>query len=319
MTARRTMFALGTWLLATACTPPPPPPEPTCPIEPAHAAIFDLGDVPLVITSIHAGTARPQGCADGTAALRNLTRRDCTPELDEVCESGPCRAFNVDRGLRPLTFALVKELERCLGGRPSLALAEVSRKVLDMNRDPDDRGGGLRCAMQDPAALPYWQAFHDGVEQLVQQAASQGGSPLLIDLHTYNTLEAAPPPAVMLGAGNPFGMTMPRLTTDDPTLQLVFGKGGLRARLLAELQGIADGTLMVHPPSVDASLEELFSGRYILQRYSRLLEDDTRAGPMIDALQIEVSSGLRDEPELAAAAIADAICASFGDRLTRSR
>lgn len=316
-------------LLVVACAPATPAAngagaaggvDDICPIEPERFAIFDEGDVPLVITSTHAGASSPLGCDPGDDVLRAVEPRVCDGDLD-ACASGPCRAGGGDGNARLLTFALVEELERCLGGRPHLALAETVRLLVDMNRDAHDPVGGSRCAMEDEAALPYWQSFHRGVEGLVAHAASlaakDGRHPLLIDLHTYNSLAAAPPPAVMIGSGVPFGTTLPRLAAEDPALARVFGNGGLRERLLVNLAGLAEGTLMVHPSSRDAPLDGLFSGRYVVHRYARVIDDETgAAGPSVDALQIEVSSGLRDDALAAAQAIAEAICGSLGDRLS---
>ncbi len=286
-----------------------------CAIEPERFVVVEAGTVPLVITSTHAGTTEPLGCDAGSSVLRDLAHRACTPSLDMVCESGPCRAGGPDHNARELTFALQDDLEQCLGGRPSLVLTEVERTVVDMNRDAADPGG-LRCAMEDPAAAPYWEAFQRAVEGEVARAVDAAGDgALLIDVHTYASLPAAPPPAMMIGTGNPVGLTTPHRRADDPTLGFLFGPGGLRAHLLQGLHA-EDPAAAVYPQSAGQALDGLFNGRYIVRRYSRNVDDDTReAGPAIDSIQLETSSGLRDDVDATALSIASALCDVFGDRL----
>lgn len=296
-----------------------------CPIEPDALALVDEGEVPLVLTSTHAGETVPLGCSDGDTVVRAIEGRTCDPARHDACVSGPCRAGSGDGGARLLTFALVEELAKCLGGRPHLALAETSRALVDMNRDAHDPAGAT-CALDDEAVLPYWQAYHRGIESVVAlataQAEERGAHALLVDLHTYVSLPNAPPPAVMIGAGTPFGTTLPVLAVDDPSLSLVFGTEGLRARMLETLAPIAASAskkstqLAVLPTSKDASLDGLFAGRYVVHRYARVVPGETQsAGPTIDALQIEVSSGLREEGLATAEAIARALCDSFGARI----
>lgn len=321
-------------LALTACAPAVVPANGTgpvdvideqCAIEPESLVLIDAGEVPLVVTSTHAGDTVPLGCGPGETVLRGIDERTCTPAHD-ACASGPCRAGSGDGGARLITFALVEELAKCLGGRPHLALTEMSRTLVDMNRDAHDPGGA-RCALDDEAALPYWEAYHRGIEgavaSAVAQAEQRGARALLVDVHTYVTLPAAPPPAVMIGTGDPLGTTLPLLMVDDPSLSILFGEQGLRARLLEHLAPIAarattqePGTLAVLPSSKDASLEGLFTGRYMVHRYARLVPGETQgAGPAVDALQIEISSGLREEGIATAEAIARSVCDAFGARI----
>ena len=285
-----------------------------CSADPERFVVVEDGDAPLVISSTHAGTAMPLGCDAGSELLRPLAQRSCAQVSDDACASGPCRASGDDRNARLITFALVEDLARCLGARPALALTEVSRSLVDMNRDAHDPGG-LQCAMGDRATLPYWEAYHRAIEGLVAHAVEVGGArALLIDLHTYNSLTAAPPPAIMLGTGSPIGHTLPHLVAEDPTLPLLFGDAGLRAHLLGAFAAV-DG-VKVEPASLTAPIDGLFRGRYVVHRYARVMAGDTATvGPAVDSLQIEISSVLRDDAEAAAQGVADAVCAAFGERL----
>lgn len=297
-----------------------------CAIEPEAFVTADVGDIPLVLTSTHAGDSAPLGCSPGDGVLRAIEERVCEPEDDDVCASGPCRSGGPDGSARLLTFATLEALQDCLGGRPHLVIAETRRSIVDMNRDAHD-AGGMRCALDDEAALPYWESFHRVVERSVgtatRQAQVQGVHAILVDLHTYQSLPAAPPPAIMIGTGIPSGTTVPALRRDDPRLDALFHPiTGLRARLLANLKEVAenatdgDNEFAVHPTSPEASLEGLFAGRYMVHRYARVMSDETsNAGPAIDAIQIEVSSGLREDGLAAAQGIAQAICSALGPRV----
>jgi hypothetical protein len=291
-----------------------------CPADPAALVVSEAGEVPLVITSTHAGLSSGTGCDPGDDVPRPLAERVCDAGLDEVCQSGPCRSGGPDGKAREITFAVVDELAKCLGGRPALVLSDLERSFVDMNRDAYD-AGGARCSLDDAAALPYWEAFHRAIEARVAEAVEQGGSrALLVDLHTYNSLPDAPPPAVMVGAGEPFGLTVPHLVEDDPALELIFGPDGLRTHLLDRMRRIGGNDAQVFPLAKDAPLDGLFKGRYVVHRYSRRTGSEVdEAGPAVDSIQIEVSSGLRDDPSAAAHAVAKALCDSLGPRITGER
>lgn len=313
----------GLWPAAlTGCAPGPTPGrtpstvdvlDESCPEDPRRQVTTEAGEVPFVVVSTHAGSIQPRGCDPGSEDVRALTTRSCDASLD-ACESGPCRSGGPDGHARDLTYAILDELTGCLGGRPALVFAEVERSIVDMNRDAHDPVG-MRCALEDPGALPYWDAFHRAVEERVAEAVEQGGtSAFLIDVHAYASLPAAPPPAIMLGTGEPFGLTLPHLSAEDPTLAAFFGPAGLRARLLADLAAY-DG-MEVYPTSLDAPLDGLFKGRYVVHRYARRTGTEVdEAGPAIDSLQIETSSGVRDDAAATGAVIGQALCGALGARI----
>ena len=293
-----------------------------CPVDADGAVTAAAGDAPVVVVASHAGLMHPQGCDPGTADVHDVGVRTCTPDLD-ACASGPCRAAGADRFSRELATALVDELTTCLHRRPSFVVAETARAHVDMNRDVTDPLGP-RCAYDDPAALPLWQAFHGAVEDLVDDAARVAPHhALLVDVHTNGGIPAAPAPAVMLGAGLPFGATLPHRRDVDPTLSSVFSPAGLRARLLQRLAPTStttstNGPVQVFPVDVDGASDALFNGRTIVHRYSstRSLHDLGAAAvvdapAVVDALQLEVSSGLREDPASVAAVVADALCATL--------
>lgn len=286
---------------------PPPTYHPSCPVDPSQWLRVERGTAPIVVTATHSGSERPPGCDPGTDVVHEVAERACPDELDALCESGPCVAGGPDGFSRDLVLAFVEELAACLGERPSLVLTEVRRSVIDPNRDAVD-GSGAACAFDDPAALAHWEAFHAAVEEQVAAAiADSDERALVLDLHTYSSRAAAPPPALVLGAGLPFGRTLPHRAAADETLAEIFGVDGLRAQLLASMASI-DAAAAVYPVAVDAASDELFNGRYLVHRYARLTGP---AGPVVDALQVEVSRGLCEHTAAASRALAEAVCATI--------
>jgi hypothetical protein len=305
--------------LPVAAPPAPrPPPEPVCPVDLEQYVTVTAGEAPVVVVATHAGGEHPEGCDDDSAVVRAVGTRTCTADL-EACASGPCRASGVDRHSGALATDLVDALEACLGARPSFVRTEISRVHLDMNRDAFDPVGGGRCALDDGAALPLWQSFHDVVDALAHDAARvHGGHALVLDLHTHASLAAAPAPVVMLGSGVPFGTTLPHRRARDARFSSgdgdVFGDAGLRVRITAGVLAL-NPAARVFPPAADGADPSLFNGRYVVH-HAAGVEVGHPAGDdadrvVVDALQLEVSDGLREQHLAVAHVVADALCATL--------
>jgi hypothetical protein len=259
---------------------------------PASAVRVVEGDAPVVVVLSHAGEKRPVSCDTHAPA----PRRSCTADHDVVCASGPCRVYN-DKGLRVLGENFAAHLGVCLGARPTVVVAEVKREIVDVGRDAGDAPG---CAVEGEGARAYWDAFYAALDGAIARAKARGGDrALLVDVHTYRTLDAAPAPAVILGGGRPFGATATHLPPD-----LVFGAHGLRAALLDELGRSFPG-LEVWPRDPRELDDDLFVGRHLL----------SWAGARVDALQLELSEGPRDEPALAGYLAARAFCDALAERV----
>jgi hypothetical protein len=258
---------------------------------PADMVTTTKGDLPVVVVVTHAGRKQPTSCD----TQQPLPRRYCLPDHALVCDSGPCRT-GFDRQLREISRAFIAHLGACLGGSPTVVYVEVKRPYLDVGRDANDKGGSF-CALGSDAAKPYWEAFYSELDDAIAHAKRIGGDgAILIDLHTYFSNDAAPAPSIILGAGRPFGTTLTRMKQRDPSLSSIFSRGGFRDALKMRFS-FAE----VWPRDVDEIDDTLFVGRNVL----------AHAGRSIDALQIEFSSEVRDEPELTGFLTADAMCASF--------
>ncbi len=266
---------------------------------PEKTVIVRDGDGGVVVSAVHAGRKRPTSCE----THQPLRDRVCSAELDLACASGPCRPFN-DQKLAPIVDAFAAHLAVCLGQKPTVVIGDVKRSVLDLSRDAADRGG-TQCALGEPAARPYWDAFYDAFDRAAEQArahASGEQRALVIDVHTYGDSDVAPAPALILGAGHPFGATMPH----KPVALFFDENSGVRARLYERFARSFAG-FDVFPVSAGDVDEDLFAGRSVL------------AHAPIDALQLEVSGVLRDEPELTAYLAADAVCEALAPSLFVAR
>jgi hypothetical protein len=324
-----------------ASAPTPPSPS-SCGVDPASTLVVRKGTAPVVITSAHAGRVTPKGCRG--ADVVDLDRRHCEKFGEGVCESGPCQAAGIDKFSREIALALERGLTRCLKQAPAFVGTDVARAFVDVNRDAFDKGG-LGCAMESEPTRLHWQAFHDAVDDAIVAASHEGAERVVvIDVHTFGgPKNDVTPKEVMLGAGTPFGETLPHWKQRDPHLDVVFGNDGLRARLLRALEPLSakplsDGTsrpAAVFPESLASTAtpttttpttnspadpdaepaNALLKGRYILRRASGLTPVPAAARhrpvPAVDALQVEVTAGLREEPDVVGAALAEALCGSL--------
>ncbi len=251
------------------------------------------GDLPVVLTALHAGRVT-HGRKD---------KRVCLPEHDLVCESGPCRTFG-DRFLDVLAPAFQAQLGACLGGKPWFILMNVDRAFIDASRSVDDPGGPT-CALAAPSDRQAYDQFFAAVDDAITDARRRGGDhALLIDIHTYRDSTDAPAPSLIVGTGRPMGSTIPRLLRDDPELATLFGVGGVRGRLLQAFQRV-DRRTEIWPRSREELSEDLMVGRHLLKH----------SAERIDAMQLEVSGVVHDDPELTAFLAANALCAALAPRL----
>jgi hypothetical protein len=249
--------------------------------------VTSAGVGPIVLTSPHSGGAQPRDletCAP-------LQARTCAGlEAEDACASGPCRVSGGDAFVDEIVVALGTRLAERSLEEPAVVRGRASREYVDFNRDADDPRGGARCALGEPRAGALWRAFHDDVEAAVDAAvAAHGARALLVDVHTYQSLPEVPERLVMIGTGQPVGLTVPRLAQADPSLGPIFADGGMRDAIASAL---VDTQVLPAAPGDD--VEALFNGRHVVRHYSA----------RVDALQLEVSDPVRQEPARVADALA---------------
>ncbi|MBU2979540.1 N-formylglutamate amidohydrolase [Alteromonas sp. C1M14] len=126
----------------------------------SHSDVFDKswlhvvkGNMPLVISAPHGGMIKPDNIAD----------RECgTQERDD----------NTDH----LALEIEKAFET-YGQKPYLVIAKISRAKIDLNRDLET----ATCGNQKMAYT--WHQYHQDIEAALDDAISQFGYAMYIDLH----------------------------------------------------------------------------------------------------------------------------------------
>jgi hypothetical protein len=263
------------------------------------------GQVPIIITAPHAGWMAPEG-----VARRNCNAADAPVE----CRGGPCTEGGTgpealggaDGHSLQIAEDLALELEACAGGAPYVVIGKVSREYVDFNRDADDPKGGERCAMDDHAARPLWDGYHERIRRAVADAQALGAGPvLLIDVHGFGGEGRV----LSAGTGSPPGLTLPFRGAD-----LLFNplRGFAPLVELKAVTGLAHGALDVVPDGVAGDYEGAPNGGFTVRRYSGVwgsVQDVDR----VDGLQLEFSGALRasEAPEALAQVTAEALCAAL--------
>lgn len=176
-----------------------------------------------------------------------------------------------DLHTRPLAEAAAARLAQRLGQRPVLVAARFGRRWIDANRAEAE-------ALESPAALPAYRAYHGALAAHVARLAAAGPA-LLIDVHG----QAAVPGAVLRGTRNGQTVRALRQRAGDEALH---GPDSLAVRLQAH-------GLPVQPTPGDASAGEdpRYLGGHIVAQYG-----SHRAGG-IDAIQLEFGRALRERAD----------------------
>lgn len=310
---------------------------PIIPLPPlaGEASEFQYGTIPIILTAPHAGDENP-----GNFGLRECDSsnfpEDCYNETDEgiekvgkCCRGGNCSLVASDGRTRQLTLEMAEEIENLFGGRPYYVIAKVKRAYSDFNRDaysfktrfhnrhPDvDYAQAMYCAHDDPDATPYWDAYHNTIEAMLDHMQRQFGSvdrALMLEIHGNNSN----PGALILGMGTwtnssgveQVGESLPNMRSRDESLPFLFAPGGIsgfvrRLGFWFVLQRAMEGYPQINPDIFPHYVEETnysLKGGYGVQRYSRAYTGTVSWGgpqssatePMIDVIQLEYGSKLR--------------------------
>jgi N-formylglutamate amidohydrolase len=144
--------------------------------DPASLVARSGGSMPLLLTVPHDGDQLVAGVAVRT---QGATMRDV--------------------GTRDLAERTALLLQERLGKRPFLVAARFSRKVLDANRAQPE-------AMESPAMLPAYRAYHDQIAAYIDEIRQTfPGAALLIDVHG----QSQEPDVIFRGTRN--GLTTKKL------------------------------------------------------------------------------------------------------------
>ena len=215
----------------------------TAPRDLASYIVSAAGELPIIISAPHGGTLAFPGVpvrTGGKVVKQFAVARDVSTDT--------------------LAIQLSTALQRETGKAPSLVVARISRKYVDVNRVEQD-------AFESPPLREVYAAYHSELEKHCRQTAQKWGGGLLLDLHGQSVRKDS----VFRG------------TRNGATTEFLVNKFGDRALTGHHgFQGLleAQGFNMV-PASDSDKKETLFNGGYITARYGL----DGSYG--IDAVQLE--------------------------------
>ncbi len=211
--------------------------------------LVERGALPVLITAPHGGTTLIPGVPvretrDGDRV--NLRRDELTNEL---------------------AIATADELEKLVGKRPSLIVAEFSRQSLDANRPETS-------AYQHEAASSFYRDYHTAVNAAVQDIRDRWQHGLLLDMHA----QWLRPQMMMRG------------TRDGQTVQGLIERRGWEGLLGAEslFGSLGEAGVSLFPPTGESEGQWTHAGSYTVTTYAR---------NGIDGLQLEIGSDLCDSPQ----------------------
>lgn len=223
------------------------------------------GRLPIILSAPHGGTLSPPGLTERkqTATEKFVTVRDTNTDL--------------------LAKQVAAELEKRLGAKVYLIVAQFDRKYLDVNRPAKD-------AYESDSAKPYYDIYHAALQADCDEVMKIWGRGLLIDLHG----QAADKDAIFRGTNN--GTSPERLIATFGMTALVGTKS-----ILGQLE--KSGYTVLPGNATQDKENPRYNGGYIVQTYG------SHHGGTIDAIQLEYGTNLRQRSRLdrTAADLADAI------------
>jgi N-formylglutamate amidohydrolase len=211
------------------------------------------GMLPIILSAPHGGRQSIPGvpARRGAGVIQFATGRD--NNTDELAEKIAIR------------------LEKRLNAKPFLVVARVERKYLDTNRPAES-------AYESREAKPYYDGYHNALQEARDRVDREWGRGLLLDIHG----QGAQAEAIYRGTGN--GKTVVSLTQRFGT-EAITGPKSIFNQL--ELMGYR-----VLPSTTESYKEERYVGGYIVQTYG------SHHGRGIDAIQLEIGTKLRARANL---------------------
>lgn len=244
------------------------------------------GDLPLVVTAPHGGSAAPSTIPDRPSGT---TTRD----------------LNTDELARTVSDAFFTRL----GKRPHVVICRLHRRKLDANREI------IEAAAGNAAAERAWREYHGFIEAATAEVRLKPGVGFLVDLHGHGhaiqrlelgylldaatlSLSDAQFNAPAIAASSSLQALVS--TSSVPLASLVRGAGSLGARL--ETAGFPS---VPSPSTPSPGTAPFFDGGYSTQRHAAAA-DGRFAGVQLEANL----DGVRDTPS-SRAAFSSALAASL--------
>jgi N-formylglutamate amidohydrolase len=251
--------------------------------------IVRRGTLPILLTAPHGGREAIPGVAPRNiegAALREASRK-----WGGAVTSG-------DGNTDTLAVRMAAEIRKLTGQAPYLVVAKFHRKYADANRPPD-------LGVDSPAALPYYDLYHQSIRGFVDEILRTQGAGLLIDVHG----QGKDPEALMRGTVN--GKAVLKLLRRSGA-EAITGPNGLFGRLEATgFKVFPANSVGLRANSEDAG----FNGGYTVRNYG----SDNAGG--IDAVQFEFGTVYRRKERVEKSAVdaARAVVAFYETYLTKER
>jgi N-formylglutamate amidohydrolase len=228
----------------------------------ADLVVVRRGELPIILTAPHGGREAIPGIEP---------RADHRATIEASRKWG---GFN--RGGDPntdvLALGISAEIARLTGKTPYLVTARFQRKYVDANRPRE-------LALDNPAARPYYDAYHQAIRRFVDEVRRAYPAGVLIDVHG----QAKDPDVVMRGTLN--GRGVERLVRRAGEAA-VTGPRGL-------FGGLEAGGFKVFPandvPPRGRSEDAGFNGGYTVFTYGSHNRDG------IDAVQMEFGTRYRQK------------------------
>ena len=257
---RRFALALALAVPAFAADPPA--------LKPLDYVAVQPGKIPVIISAPHGGGKDIPGAK---------------PRTGEGLPKGPAGFFTGrDLGSEELAYQIAEAVEKKLGAKPYFVIAKFHRKYVDANRPPE-------IGVEDKAARPVYDAYHDTLAGYCKAVKKEFGRGLLIDVHGQAMAED----------------TIFRGTLNGKTVTLLRQRFGEKAHtgdqsffgLLA-----ANGCKVVPADGTDKE-QAGFTGGHIVQKFG------SHEGYGIDAIQLEFGGHyrIRDARPKAAERVAEAV------------
>ena len=231
-----------------------------------NLVIVQRGNLPIIISAPHGGSA----------PIADVPVRKGGPAIAKFVT---VRDGNTDQ----LALKVAAELEKKLGGKVYLVIAQFDRKYLDANRPADG-------AYESDKAKPSYDAYHKALKTACQEVQKEYGRGLLLDLHG----QGAEADTIFRGTQN--GKSCSVLTQR-------FGKAAVVGpkSILGQME--KSGYKIFPANNKDDKEDSRYNGGYMVQTYG------SHQGSAIDALQLEMGTGLRkrDRIDKTAADLAAAV------------
>ncbi|PAA92266.1 hypothetical protein BOX15_Mlig020394g2 [Macrostomum lignano] len=252
---------------------------------------YTPGDCNLIISSPHGGWLRPAEIEDrthGCLAADGVTCRwekSCSPVAPTACRA----VTGADINTQQVAAQLVEHLAERYSCRPHFIRANLHRSKLDPNRPVE------QAAQGDRLAQAAWKAYHETfMTAAMERVQSRYGIGLVLDIHGQSHPEQWTELGYVLskellnaGPQDLSGSSIRALQarTGQSARELLSGRLSLGS--LMESAGYKVVPSRSHPSPGSGNY---FSGGYITQRYSSLISGQ------IDAIQVEIASGIRLNP-----------------------